>query len=159
MKIIIAAFLIVCSCGLHSQKKFKLEVDFKYTPPDCNAKSVQAARPEAPLTNTKFYVYLADKCVDSIQTDNNGAAILKLAPGIYSLFESWKHFKRTPDNSPLSDFYSDCLAQEWAKPNYKLNIAEGNFNMTYYNVSAARCPNQYACLKVRHLPGEIKRGG
>jgi len=145
-----------------AQKKLKVEVEFKYTKPDCEAakhnKGTDAAgKPETPLTDCKFYIYFNNKCIDTIRTSENGTAIVRLLPGKYLLYEAWKHFKKTPDGSPISDFYNDCLQKEWKKPNYVLNISENNLTMDYNDVSASRCPNQYACLKVRHLPGEIKR--
>lgn len=154
--------LIVIANFSFAQKKIKLELTFRYTKPYCGVakpSSVQLAdsKKDRPLPKQKFFVYQNNKCVDSLITNDSGNVIVKYYPGTYYLFEPWKHFKSTPDNSPLTDFFDDCLAKEWVKPNYKVTILEGNFNMIYYEVSASRCPNQLACLKVRHLPSEIKR--
>jgi hypothetical protein len=158
-KIIFLLFL--CSASRIFGQKLKVELEFKYTQPACDSKSKSGAgeelKEEKALANCKLYLYLNNKCVDSIKTNEEGMVIVKLSPGTYSIFESWKHFKKTPDGSSINDFYKDCLAKEWLKPNYKLTIFEDDMNMIYYEVSAGRCPNQYACLKVRHLPSEIKR--
>jgi hypothetical protein len=142
-----------------AQIKYKVELEFKYTKPDCSAKANKNAvvKNDSPLANQKLYVYKDGQPVDSLKTDDEGKVFVKYYPGVYSLFEPWKHFKKTPDGSPTSDFFADCLAKEWAKPSYKLTVAEGDFRMDYHDVSASRCPNQYVCLKVRHIPGEIKR--
>ena len=73
-------------------------------------------------------------------------------------FFVWKHFKRTPDGSPMTDFFPDCIVKEWVKPNYYLTIEmDGEYKMTYLEISASRCSFQYPCLKVRHLPTLIKK--
>jgi len=156
--------LVVCHLvlGSYAQTKYKMELEFKYTVPYCggvkqSAEEEAESKKEKPLTNYKFYVYRDNKCIDTIKTNENGIAIVRLAAGTYFLFETWKQFKRTPDGSPMKDFFADCLKKAWTKPNYKITIAEGDFKMDYYEVSAGRCPNQYSCLKVRHLPGQIKR--
>jgi hypothetical protein len=152
--------LIVCSSlAISAQKKMKLELTFKYLKPNCRGakKKTAVAEKEVPLPNWRFYVYQDNKCIDSIRTNDSGNVIVKYYPGTYYLFESWKHFKKTPDNSPIGDFYKDCMVKEWAKPNYKVTIGEDDFRMDYYEISASRCNNQYACLKVRHLPSQIKR--
>jgi hypothetical protein len=140
-----------------AQKKLKGELTFRYNKPGCTGTKASAEKKDAPLPNQKFYVYKDNICVDSLVTNDSGNVIIKYYPGTYFLFEPWKHFKKTPDNSPITDFFADCLKKEWAKPNYKVTIAEEGFKMDYYEVSASRCPNQYACLKVRHLPSQIKR--
>jgi len=162
MKKSILLFLL-CLCGINqAQVKFKVELAFKYIKPNCaqgkaNAKVQEELKKEVPLANQKFYVYKDNKLVDSLKTNDSGKVFVKYYPGTYLLFEPWKHFKKTPDGSSMTDFFKDCLVKEWTKPNYKLTIVEGDFKMEYYEVSASRCPNQYACLKVRHLPNEIKR--
>jgi hypothetical protein len=158
-------FLLFCcilALAANAQKKLKLELSFKYTKPYCGGAKptpamVEESKKERPLPNQKFYVYKDNKCVDSLVTNDSGNVIIKYFPGTYYLFEPWKHFKSTPDNSPLTDFFKDCLVKEWAKPNYKVTISDDDFKMIYYEISASRCPNQYACLKVRHLPSQIKR--
>jgi hypothetical protein len=154
-------FLILSICfafTTNAQKKIKLELTFKYVKPDCSGKKkTKEAGKEVPLVNQRFYVYQDNKCIDSLRTNDSGNVIIKYYPGTYFLFEPWKHFKKTPDNSPMSDFFKDCLVKEWAKPNYKVSIGDDDFKMDYYEISASRCNNQYACLKVRHLPSQIKR--
>lgn len=160
-KLLLFAFSILCLCA-SAQVKMKIELVFKYTKPYCggaklSAEKLAEVQKETPLSKWKFYVYKDNQCIDSIQTNDSGKVIVKYFPGTYYLFESWKQFKKTPDNSPMKDFFKDCLVKEWAKPNYKLTISEGDFTMDYYEISASRCPNQLACLKVRHLPSQIKR--
>ncbi|MGZ4043203.1 MAG: hypothetical protein ACXVO9_08375, partial [Bacteroidia bacterium] len=143
-------------------KKLKLELTFKYTKPYCGgakptAAMIEESKKERPLAKQRFYVYQDNKCIDSLLTNDSGNVIVKYYPGTYFLFEPWKHFKKTPDNSPMGDFFKDCLAKEWAKPNYKVIIGDEDFQMIYYEISLSRCPNQLACLKVRHLPSQIKR--
>lgn len=157
--------LLLCVCITikgNAQKKIKLELTFNYVKPYCGGAKPTAqqqadAKKEIPLTNQKFYVYQNNKCIDSLLTDGNGNAIIKYFPGTYYLFEPWKHFKKTPDGSPATDFFMDCLKKEWAIPNYLVSITDGDYKMTYYEMSLSRCPNQYPCLKVRHLPSQIKR--
>jgi len=163
MKSFFISLLSLCAITLHAQAKFKLEIELKYTEPDCkdghNQANAATPKVEKGLPNTKFYIYEGKKCIDSLKTNESGVAIVKLAAGTYDLYEAWKHFKKTPDGSPMTDFFKDCLVKEWAIPNYRLHIAEDNFTMDYNGVSASRCSNEYACLKVRHLPGQIKRKG
>ncbi|MCW3076937.1 MAG: hypothetical protein JWO32_1546 [Bacteroidetes bacterium] len=145
-----------------AQKKLKVELTFKYTKPYCGgakptAAMVEESKKELPLPNHRLYVYQDNKCIDSLRTNDSGNVIVKYYPGTYFLFETWKHFKKTPDSSPAKDFFGDCLAKEWAKPNYKVVIAEDDLKMIYYEISLSRCSNQYPCLKVRHLPSQIKR--
>lgn len=159
MKNLILLLLISSAVAVNAQTKYKVELEFKYTKPDCSAKAGKAAtvKNDTPLANQRLYVYKDNKLVDSLKTNEEGKAFIKYTAGVYSLYEPWKHFKGTPDGSPKTDFFADCLAKEWAKPSYKLTVAEGDFKMDYHDVSVSRCPNQYVCLKVRHLPGEIKR--
>lgn len=156
MNKLILLFCVCISITSMAQKKLKGELTFRYNKPNCSG-SKASEKKDAPLPNQKFYVYKDNKCVDSLITNDSGNVIIKYYPGTYFLFEPWKHYKKTPDNSPLTDFFIDCLKKEWVKPNYKVTIAEEGFKMDYYEVSASRCPNQYACLKVRHLPSQIKR--
>lgn len=160
-KLLLFAFTLF-TFSVFSQAKMKIELVFKYTKPYCgtaklSAEKLAEVQKEAPLAKWKFYVYKDNICVDTIHTNDSGKVIVKYFPGTYYLFESWKQFKKTPDGSPMKDFFKDCLVKEWAKPNYKLNISEEDFTMDYYEVSASRCSNQLACLKVRHLPSQIKR--
>ncbi|MBA3662695.1 MAG: hypothetical protein H0W61_00605 [Bacteroidetes bacterium] len=153
-------FLLLCVCltlSVHAQKKLKLELNFKYSKPNCNGAKTTTSMGEKLLAKQRLYVYQDNKCVDSLMTNDSGNVIVKYYPGTYFLFEPWKHFKKTPDNSPISDFFKDCLVKEWAKPNYKVIIGDEDFQMIYYEISLSRCPNQLACLKVRHLPSQIKR--
>ncbi|MBI2721970.1 MAG: hypothetical protein HYX39_07335 [Bacteroidetes bacterium] len=160
-KLFLVAFVVITSIAA-GQKKIKLELTFKYTKPYCGAGKASAAqqadsKKERPLPNQKFFVYQNNTCIDSLITNDSGNVVVKYYPGTYFLFEPWKHFKKTPDNSPITDFFGDCLAKEWIKPNYKVTISDGDLLMIYYEISASRCPNQLACLKVRHLPSQIKR--
>lgn len=145
-----------------AQKKFKVELEFKYKQPYCGSakptpEQQAAADTERPLDKQMFYVYLDNKCVDTLLTNDSGKVVIKYLPGTYYLFEPWKVLKKTPDASPITDFHKACLVKEWAKPNYKLTIKEDDFTLDYYEISASRCSNQLACLKVRHLPKLIKR--
>lgn len=162
MRALFVYFLVLFFSFANAQQKLKLEIELTYIVPDCKDGHNQADFPAksktAGLPNTKFYIYQGKKCVDTVKTDANGIVIVKLAPGNYDFFEAWKHFKKTPDGSPVTDFFMDCLQKEWAKPNYQLRLAEEDIKLDYNGVSASRCSNEYACLKVRHLPGMIKRG-
>ncbi|MBK9285594.1 MAG: hypothetical protein IPM51_14935 [Sphingobacteriaceae bacterium] len=160
-KIIIVSVFCFVSNLIFAQEIHKVELIFRYTPPVCNegkaADTTKMFITDRPLKNTKFYVYKDKHCIDSIITDEEGIVVIKLTDGEFFLFEEWKQFKRTPDGSPKSDFFADCLVKVWQKPNYKIVFANDEVTMTYYEVSASRCPDAYACLKVRHLPGQIKR--
>ncbi len=156
-------FLLFIFSTLQSiSQKLKVELEFKYVQPNCNGTESkqgtdEISKKEKPLANCKLYLYLKNKCIDTVKTNESGTVIVKLLPGKYFLYEAWKHFKRTPDGSSINDFFKDCMVKEWLKPNYILTISEGDLRMDYSDVSASRCPNQYSCLKVRHLPTEIKR--
>lgn len=161
MKTIIC-ILTLLQLQLIAQKKFKVELEFKYKQPYCGAakptpEQQLAADTERPLDKQTFYVYLENKCVDTLITNDSGKVVIKYLPGTYYLFEPWKILKKTPDGSPITDFHKTCLVKEWAKPNYKLTIKEDDFTLDYFEISASRCSNQLACLKVRHLPKLIKR--
>lgn len=156
--------VLFCSCFVlfcHAQK-LKIEIEFRYGKPNCSGKyittnEIQNSKVDRPLANQKFYVYQSGTCVDSIKTNDSGLVVIKYPPGRYYLYEPWKHFKKTPDGSPMSDFFPDCLVKEWVKPNYYLTIElDGQYKMDYLEISASRCPFQYPCLKVRHLPKLIK---
>lgn len=155
--------LFVCLIGICNAQKVKIQFEFKYKQPYCGgakptAEIIAETQKERPLDNQKFYVYQNNKCIDTIRTNDSGAVVLKYLPGTYYLFEAWKHFKKTPDGSPLADFNKACMAKEWLKPNYKIMIASASdFTMDYYEISASRCAHQLACLKVRHLPAILKR--
>lgn len=162
MRLLFILLGFTVSFNLIAQKKFKIELEFKYKQPYCgtakpNAKQIADADIERPLDKQTFFVYLNNLCVDTILTNDSGKVIIKYLPGTYYLFEPWKILKKTPDGSPVTDFHKACLAKEWAKPNYELTIKEDDFNLKYFEISASRCSNQLACLKVRHLPALIKR--
>ena len=144
-------------------QRMKIEIEFRYGQPDCSGRcktdaEIQNSKVDKPLANQRFYIYQSGNCVDSIITNDSGTVIIKYPPGRYYLYEPWKYFKRTPDCSPMSDFFPDCLVKEWVKPNYYLTIEmDGQYKMTYLEISASRCSFQYPCLKVRHLPTLIKK--
>lgn len=155
-------FLSIIQLQLIAQKKFKVELEFRYKQPYCgNAKPTpkqyEAATIERPLDKQTFYIFQNNKCVDTLITNDSGKVVVKYLPGEYFLFEPWKVLKKTPDGSSITDFHKTCLVKEWAKPNYKLTIKEDDFTLDYYEISASRCSNQLACLRVRHLPKLIKR--
>jgi hypothetical protein len=162
MNKLLLTFCLCLSVLCHAQR-IKIEIEFRYGLPDCSGKcktdaEIQNSKVDKPLAKQRFYVYQSGVCVDSIRTNDSGLVIIKYPPGRYYLYEPWKHFKKTPDNSPIADFFPDCLAKEWVKPNYYLTIEmDGQYKMTYNEISASRCPFQYACLKVRHLPTLIKK--
>lgn len=162
MKNYLFLFVSILSLNSIAQKKFKVELEFKYKQPYCgaakpNAQQIAEAEIERPLDKQTFYVYLNNICFDTLLTNDSGRVVIKYLPGVYNLFEPWKILKKTPDGSPVTDFHKPCLAKEWAKPNYELTIKEDDFNLKYFEISASRCSNQLACLKVRHLPSLIKR--
>ena len=157
-------FFVFCFClSIFCQaQRIKLEIEFRYGKPDCSGKcktdaQIQNSKVDLPLANQRFYIYQSGRCVDSIKTNDSGLVVIKYPPGRYYLYEPWKHNKKTPDGSPASDFFPDCLAKEWVKPNYYLTIElDGTYKMDYMEISASRCSFQYPCLKVRHLPTLIK---
>jgi hypothetical protein len=138
-----------------------VELIFRYTPPACSdgkaADTTKMNLMDKPLRFTKFYVYSNKQCVDTITTDEDGIVVARLTDGEFFLFEEWKQFRRTPDETSMNDYYLDCLNKVWAKPNYKIVFENDEVTMTYYEIKVSRCPDAYACLKVRHLPGQIKR--
>jgi hypothetical protein len=125
-------------------QRMKIEIEFRYGQPDCSGRcktdaEIQNSKVDKPLANQRFYIYQSGNCVDSIITNDSGTVIIK-------------------DGSPMSDFFPDCIVKEWVKPNYYLTIEmEGQYKMTYLEISASRCSFQYPCLKVRHLPTLIKK--
>ncbi|MDP3567318.1 prealbumin-like fold domain-containing protein [Sediminibacterium sp.] len=155
------AFCFLLSIFCQAQR-IKLEIEFRYGKPDCSGRcktdeQIQNSKIDKPLANQRFYIYQSGVCVDSIKTNDSGLVVIKYPPGRYYLYEPWKHFKKTPDGSPMSDFFPDCIVKEWVKPNYYLTIEmDGEYKMTYLEISASRCSFQYPCLKVRHLPSLIK---
>ncbi|MEI8137010.1 MAG: hypothetical protein WCH21_06785 [Bacteroidota bacterium] len=158
-------FFIFCFClsFFCQAQRIKLEIEFRYGQPDCSGKcktdaEIQNSKIDKPLAHQRFYVFQSGHCFDSIKTNDSGLVVIKYPPGRYYLYEPWKHFKRTPDGSPMTDFFSDCIIKEWVKPNYYLTIEmDGEYKMTYLEISASRCSFQYPCLKVRHLPTLIKK--
>lgn len=158
-------FIVICfslSVFCNAQR-MKIEIEFRYGKPDCSGKyktdvAIYNSRVDKPLANQRFYVYQSGTCVDSIVTNDSGFVVINYPPGRYYLYEPWKHFKKTPDGSPTTEFFADCLPKEWIKPNYYLTIEEdGQLKMDYLEISASRCTFQYPCLKVRHLPSVIKK--
>jgi hypothetical protein len=153
-KLFLLLFLIVVIC--HSQIKLKMELEFKYRPVQCDSSKIIPSSEEYPLAQQTLFILQDNKFLDSIKTNESGKAIVKYYPGNYQIFEKWKYYKKTPDGTPMSDYLTDCLTKEWAKPSYRLIVKEDDFNLEYVGVVASRCPNQMPCLKMRHLPKLFK---
>ncbi|MBS1651223.1 MAG: hypothetical protein JSU07_04355 [Bacteroidetes bacterium] len=162
MKFLFVIFSVALFLPSKAQRKLKMELGFTYKQPYCGAakptveQQLEAQR-ERPLDKQKFYVFKENICVDTIITNDSGLVRVKYLTGTYFLFEPWKVEKKTPDGSPMTDFFKACLEKEWKKPNYKLTVNNEDFKLEYYEISISRCSNQLACLKVRHLPKLIKR--
>lgn len=142
-----------------SAQKYKIELQFNYKQPYCGGiqpspESVAELEKDKVIDNYKFYVYRKSKCIDSVLTNNDGKIILNYKAGTYNLLEDWKHFKKTPDGSPLNEYDKTCLKKEWSKSNYKLTIiTTTNFKLELVDIIIkGKCFYKYPCLIKRHLP-------
>jgi hypothetical protein len=149
-------FLFLSGFISRSQIKLKMELEFKYRPVSCDSSKIIPSTEEYPLAQQTLFIFQDNKFLDSIKTNESGKAIVKYYPGNYQIFEKWKYYKKTPDGTPMSDYLTDCLTKEWAKPSYRLIVKEDDFSLEYVGVVASRCPNQMPCLKMRHLPKLFK---
>ena len=151
--------LFLCFSLNFKAQKIKTDINFKFIQPFCGGQKpspeiVAELEKEKPLSQQIFYVYLKNKCIDSIKTNDSGSVSIKYKAGRYYLIEGWKHFKKTPNGSPISYYDNACLRKEWLKPNYKLTISNKNpAKLEYLNsVNRAQCDYMYPCIIVRHLP-------
>lgn len=157
MRSFVFFIIIFISAKLRSQDVQQIELVFKYPCAVCNEKDSAQGTDQKPAKLTTFYVYKDKRCTDTISTDENGVVLFDLVDGEYLLFEGWKQHRQTPDGSEFTGYYEDCLKAAWEKPNYRIRINNAEVNLTYFELDAAYCPNQYPCLKVKHEPGKILR--
>ena len=159
MKKIFSFILFINLVNTGFAQKIKLELQFFYKENYCggikpNPEILAQSEQNKPLSNYKLYVYIKNKCVDSLTTNDSGIVTTNLKSGTYILLEAWKHFKKTPDGALINNYDKACLKKEYSKANYTLTLKTAtNFNLQQNNeLIIGKCPHQYPCLLKRHYP-------
>jgi hypothetical protein len=158
MKNYLFSALFLCFISSFVAQKFNVQLKFVFKQPYCGGAKpspeiLAEAEKERPLDKHTFYVYKKNKCIDSIKTDDNGIVNLNFKAGSYTLLESWKHFKKSPDG-PITSYDKKCLKKAWCTPNYKIIIkTEKDFKLNLcQEVIKGTCFYKFPCLLQRLLP-------
>src|SRR5574343_1683704 len=117
MKKIIYLFILL-PFAISSQCRVNVELTQKQSycggakpPPELLA---QLEKP-IPYANKKLVLVSANGKTTTVSTNSKGILKLKLKPGSYKLYEPWRFYKKTPDNSDIKNFDKTCLEPQWNK--------------------------------------------
>jgi hypothetical protein len=95
---------------------------------------------------SKMIVIVSDKGkVDSAKTDASGLLKKKLDQGNYKFYESWRHYKSTPNGESVSHFDKACLEEEWKKEFMKISINKNKIVEENVNEINMKCDWSQPC--------------
>jgi hypothetical protein len=113
--------------------------------------AAEAEKPK-PYARKTIITVSGDGRIDSARTNNSGLLTLRLKPGSYKLFESWRYYQRSPDNSSLENYNDSCLKSEWNKEIKTIVIKGKNLKIIKGNDIYEFCPWSLPCLKESSMP-------
>lgn len=141
----------ICFSFIGCAQKKKITQTINYYKPYCGG-----ARPTAEMEkdaqtpkpyNNKMVVFVSNTGqVDSIKTNPAGQISIKLKPGIYKFYESWRFYKKTPDYSDSIRFEMDCLKQEWAKEFRVLTVTKKKVSVEEKQTITEFCDYDLPCF-------------
>lgn len=153
---VVFIFLIVTSSITVAQKK-KISLTINYYKPYCGgARPTEEMEKDAqtpkPYTNKTVVIISESGKIDSVKTDASGVIKLKLKAGTYKLYETWRFYKKTPDNTDLIRFEADCLKEEWAKEFQILTVTKKSFSTQEKLNITEFCDYQIPCFIHNYKP-------
>lgn len=113
---------------------------------------LEESKKPKPYAQKTLYLYTKGKCIDSLITNDLGAFTVKIKPGVYQLFERWKHFKTGPNGEAASEFNPSCLKAEWSKPDVVIKFKKGKSSIMSNMTSYVLCPWQHPCRLNKEMP-------
>lgn len=157
----ITSLVYFCLTGCTSTQKIRLQVNYKQ--PYCGGarptpEILQDAELPKPYSAKTVFILSENGKAFPVTTSPQGLIETKVKPGTYYLAEAWRYKKTTPDGTPLSDYETTCLQEEWKKSigSFTVNqLKSGNdSNSVKMFLLELPCPWQLPCLKEgkRHLP-------
>lgn len=106
----------------------------------------EAAQKARPYARKKMILVASNGKASSIKTDVNGILKLKLQPGVYRVFESWRYAHKTPKGMPLNNFDAECLKTEWQKETMLITVSAEKTFSEVKNEIITFCPWNLPCM-------------
>jgi hypothetical protein len=131
-------------------KKIKTCVRFTYTQPYCGGarptKEVQEQSQVKRNYALKTIIAVSANGVDSARTGKSGIWSKKLRPGTYTFYEAWQYYRKGIDGKDASLFMQDCLAEEWKRGLFTLEVKKAVKQPVEATTIHRRCDHQLPCL-------------
>ena len=135
--LIVLSFCLTTLTGC-SQKKI-ITVPITYMQPYCGgarpSKEIEANALLPKVYAHKVVIIVSSKGkVDSVKTNELGILSKKLNIGTYKVFETWRYYKKAPQEFLVSDFDKICLKEEWKKEIAEIIITKTETKITNTNI-------------------------
>lgn len=112
----------------------------------------EEAQKARPYARKKIILVSANGKVNSFKTDAKGALNLKLQPGTYRVYESWRYTHKTPKGLPLTNFDAECLKTEWQKETLVITANAETVTTELKNEIITPCPWNLPCITESYRP-------
>jgi hypothetical protein len=138
------------------QKKLQ-QVNVVYQQPYCGGarptpEILADAEKVKPYAN-KMFIVISDKGkADSARTDMKGTMKLKLAPGNYKVYESWRFYKTNPSGEAMGYYDKACLEEEWKKHAIELIVTKSKLIQKSDGPIVLSCFGRESCRTKQILP-------
>lgn len=151
----IIALSSVLSASCQSKKSLTLKIE--YLQPYCGGarptpEMEKDAQTPKPFANKMIIFVSSTGKIDSAKTDAKGTLKKKLSIGTYKLYETWKHYRSTPDGSSKDRFDKECLSQEWTKEFANITITKKTITRSDGEYIVNYCDHMLPCLLETHKP-------
>lgn len=112
----------------------------------------EEAQKARPYARKKIILVSANGKVSSFKTDAKGTLKLKLQPGTYRVYESWRYTQKTPKGLPLKNFVAECLKTEWQKETLVITVSSEKTSSEVKTEIVTFCPWNLPCLSESYQP-------
>ena len=155
-KTILSSLLFLSSFLAFSQKK-AVVISMTYREPYCggarpSAEMEEEAQKARPYARKKIIVVAANGKASSFKTDVNGVLRLRLQPGTYRVYESWRYARKTPKGLPLNNFDAECLKTEWQKETLIITVSSDKVSSEIKNEIVTFCSWNLPCIAEAFRP-------
>ncbi|MCE3260756.1 MAG: hypothetical protein K0S12_2397 [Bacteroidetes bacterium] len=151
-------FLVAFSLLLNMSCSKKMqEISVSYMQPYCGGakptpEMVAEAEKVLPYSGKTFIVVSEKGKADSAKTNEKGVMKLKLSPGSYKVYESWKYYKSTPSGESSDQFNKTCLEEEWKKHFMDVTVTKTSVTQKSEGPIILTCPGRENCRTNKILP-------